>query len=87
MQASCCSGRFVYACCVEGGGPGPASMLCVRNAEGMQRDTLVPLAPPPHHTLHPQTHGCRGYSASKIQENVQCEIMMVILEDARECYK
>uniref|UniRef100_A0A7S3QNR7 Adenylate kinase isoenzyme 6 homolog n=1 Tax=Dunaliella tertiolecta TaxID=3047 RepID=A0A7S3QNR7_DUNTE len=29
----------------------------------------------------------RGYNAHKIQENVECEIMMVILEEARENYK
>eukprot|EP00043_Microstomoeca_roanoka_P016161 m.164158 g.164158 ORF g.164158 m.164158 type:complete len:107 (-) comp16401_c2_seq2:143-463(-) len=28
----------------------------------------------------------RGYSQSKIQENVQAEIMQVILEEARESY-
>lgn len=30
---------------------------------------------------------CRAYSANKVQENVECEIMMVILEEARENYK
>lgn len=29
----------------------------------------------------------RGYSAKKIQENVQCEIMMVIAEEAHESYR
>jgi len=29
----------------------------------------------------------RGYSKSKIQENVQCEIMMVIAEEASESYR
>eukprot|EP00039_Didymoeca_costata_P004328 m.72682 g.72682 ORF g.72682 m.72682 type:complete len:171 (-) comp12346_c0_seq2:846-1358(-) len=29
----------------------------------------------------------RGYTESKIQENVQAEIMQVVLEDARESYK
>jgi adenylate kinase len=29
----------------------------------------------------------RGYSAEKVQENVQAEIMQVILEEAREAYK
>lgn len=29
----------------------------------------------------------RGYNQKKISENVQCEIMMVILEEARDSYK
>ena len=29
----------------------------------------------------------RGYSTPKIQENVQCEIMMVVAEEANESYK
>jgi adenylate kinase len=29
----------------------------------------------------------RGYPAAKIQENVECEIMMVLLEEAAESYK
>lgn len=29
----------------------------------------------------------RGYSEKKIQENVQCEIMHVIAEEARESYE
>ncbi|GAX81278.1 hypothetical protein CEUSTIGMA_g8710.t1 [Chlamydomonas eustigma] len=29
----------------------------------------------------------RGYSQKKIQENVECEIMMVVAEEARESYK
>lgn len=29
----------------------------------------------------------RGYAAPKIQENVQCEIMMVLLEEARDSYR
>jgi len=28
----------------------------------------------------------RGYPAKKVQENVQCEIMHVIVEEARESY-
>lgn len=28
----------------------------------------------------------RGYAAKKVQENVQCEIMHVIVEEAREAY-
>jgi broad-specificity NMP kinase len=30
---------------------------------------------------------CRGYGDLKIQENVQCEIMMVVLEEAMDSYK
>lgn len=30
---------------------------------------------------------CRGYSVKKLQENVECEIMMVVLEEAMESYK
>ena len=29
----------------------------------------------------------RGYPAAKVTENVQCEIMMVCLEEARESYR
>ncbi len=29
----------------------------------------------------------RGYSEKKIQENVECEIMCVVVEDARESYR
>ncbi|KAJ9506654.1 AAA domain-containing protein [Haematococcus lacustris] len=29
----------------------------------------------------------RGYGPSKVQENVQCEIMMVVLEEARDSYR
>lgn len=29
----------------------------------------------------------RGYGRKKIQENVECEIMHVIVEEARESYK
>jgi broad-specificity NMP kinase len=29
----------------------------------------------------------RGYSANKIQENVECEIMQVVVEEARESYQ
>jgi broad-specificity NMP kinase len=29
----------------------------------------------------------RGYPPSKVQENVECEIMMVILEEARDSYR
>mmetsp|Transcript_45209 Transcript_45209/g.143921 ORF Transcript_45209/g.143921 Transcript_45209/m.143921 type:complete len:170 (+) Transcript_45209:118-627(+) len=29
----------------------------------------------------------RGYSEQKVQENVQCEIMQVVAEEARESYK
>ena len=29
---------------------------------------------------------CRGYSANKISQNVQCEIFQTILEEARESY-
>jgi adenylate kinase len=29
---------------------------------------------------------CRGYSAKKIEENMECEIMQVVLEEAREGY-
>lgn len=29
----------------------------------------------------------RGYPQAKVQENVQCEIMMVILEEARDSYR
>ena len=30
---------------------------------------------------------CRGYSEKKLQENMQCEIMNVLLEEAMESYK
>ena len=33
------------------------------------------------------TGSCRGYSDKKISENVECEIMMVVEEEARESYK
>eukprot|EP00959_Pyramimonas_sp_CCMP1952_P248959 5204234-Pyramimonas_sp.AAC.2 len=29
----------------------------------------------------------RGYSEKKLQENMECEIMQVVLEEARESYK
>jgi adenylate kinase len=29
----------------------------------------------------------RGYAESKVKENVECEIMQVLLEEARESYK
>ncbi|KAI8467870.1 MAG: AAA domain-containing protein [Monoraphidium minutum] len=29
----------------------------------------------------------RGYAAAKVQENVTCEIMMVLLEEARDSYR
>jgi hypothetical protein len=29
----------------------------------------------------------RGYPQAKVQENVQCEIMMVLLEEARDSYR
>jgi broad-specificity NMP kinase len=29
----------------------------------------------------------RGYSEKKVQENVECEIMCVVAEDARESYR
>ncbi len=29
----------------------------------------------------------RGYSENKIQENVECEIMCVVAEDARQSYR
>ncbi len=29
----------------------------------------------------------RGYTEKKIQENVECEIMMVVAEEARDSYK
>lgn len=29
---------------------------------------------------------CRGYPLNKIQENVECEIMQTILDEARESY-
>ncbi|GBF95109.1 adenylate kinase isoenzyme [Raphidocelis subcapitata] len=29
----------------------------------------------------------RGYPTAKVQENVQCEIMMVLLEEARDSYR
>lgn len=28
----------------------------------------------------------RGYSTKKVAENVECEIMHVVVEEARECY-
>ena len=28
----------------------------------------------------------RGYAANKVQENVQCEIMQVVLQEAKESY-
>lgn len=30
---------------------------------------------------------CSGYSTKKLQENVECEIMMVVLEEATDSYK
>eukprot|EP00955_Chlamydomonas_euryale_P055008 356004-Chlamydomonas_euryale.AAC.1 len=30
---------------------------------------------------------CRGYADNKIRENVECEIMQVVMEEARESYK
>ena len=30
---------------------------------------------------------CRGYPANKITENVECEIMQVIAEEAQDSYK
>ena len=30
---------------------------------------------------------CRGYSEKKIQENVECEIMHVVEEEARDSYR
>lgn len=30
---------------------------------------------------------CSGYSEKKISENVQCEIMMVVMEEASESYR
>lgn len=35
--------------------------------------------------LYPRLEG-RGYNAKKINENMECEIMQVVLEDARESY-
>ncbi|KAI9105308.1 AAA domain-containing protein [Phlyctochytrium arcticum] len=37
-------------------------------------------------TLYPRLEG-RNYSERKIQENIECEIMQVVLEEARESYK
>lgn len=37
------------------------------------------------HTPTPPTH--RGYSQKKISENIECEIMQVIVEEARDSYK
>ena len=31
--------------------------------------------------------GLRGYNEKKISENVECEIMMVVEEEAKESYK
>lgn len=36
--------------------------------------------------LYPRLEA-RGYSQKKVQENVECEIMCVVSEDARESYK
>ena len=33
------------------------------------------------------THPRRGYSEKKVEENLECEIMMVVLEEATESYK
>ena len=30
---------------------------------------------------------CRGYSKKKLSENMECEIMHVIVEEARESYR
>jgi adenylate kinase len=30
---------------------------------------------------------CRSYKDNKIQENMECEIMQVVLDEARESYK
>jgi Predicted nucleotide kinase (related to CMP and AMP kinases) len=30
---------------------------------------------------------CRGYKGKKLEDNVQCEIFQVLLEEARESYK
>ena len=30
---------------------------------------------------------CRGYPQKKITENVECEIMQVIVDEAQEAYK
>lgn len=35
----------------------------------------------------PRRHTRRGYSVNKVQENVECEIMMVVQEEARESYR
>lgn len=29
---------------------------------------------------------CRGYSGKKLEDNMECEIMQVLLEEARESY-
>lgn len=31
-------------------------------------------------------HICSGYNQRKLQENIECEIMQVVLENARESY-
>lgn len=33
------------------------------------------------------TLSVRGYSKRKLEENIECEIMMVVLQEARESYK
>ena len=30
---------------------------------------------------------CRGYSGKKLEDNIQCEIFMTVLEEARGAYK
>ena len=36
--------------------------------------------------VHSVSHRIRGYSTHKIEENVECEIMQSILDEARESY-
>ena len=36
---------------------------------------------------HTHTHTHRGYSSAKVSETVECEIMQVVAEEARECYR
>lgn len=38
-------------------------------------------------TPHSSTRHDRGYSQKKITENIECEIMQVIVEEARDSYK
>lgn len=49
-------------------------------------DLVVVLQVSDTKTLYERLEG-RGYPEAKVVENVQCEIMMVLLEEARESYR